>query len=90
MSNYDPNKMIKYPIIVKDMVDIIKPLIDNFRSHRYLPDSEICIKNIIKRIHLLKKCEPFLFSMSKKYLGMKRFRLLKEILSTPKSKFQNK
>lgn len=73
------NKNI-YPVTVREMVEILKPLIDEYRKQAGKPNNEKVLQLLINRIKLYKKMEPVLFARSRRYLRAKRKILLRVIL----------
>lgn len=73
------NNPAYHPIIVRQMVNILKALLDMFfkASFKSLPGYQ---NNISAAIKYLKKKEPKLFYQARPYLGRKRRKLLKAIL----------
>lgn len=74
------NKNI-YPVTVREMVEILKPLIDEYRKQAGKSKNENVLKVINHRIRLYKKMEPVLFARSRRYLRTKRKILLRVILT---------
>ena len=74
------NKNI-YPVTVREMVEILKPLIDEYRKQAGKSKNENVLKVINYRIRLYKKMEPVLFARSRRYLRTKRKILLRVILT---------
>lgn len=80
IANILGNKNI-YPVTVKEMVEILKPLIDEYRLQAAKSNNEGVLKSITRRIKLYKRMEPVLFARSRRYLRTKRKRLLRVILT---------
>lgn len=74
------NKNI-YPVTIKEMVDILKVLIDEYRKQCYKSNNEKVLQVIIHQIKIYRKSEPKLFAQSRRYLRMKRKILLRVILT---------
>ncbi len=74
------NKNI-YPVTVREMVEILKALIDEYRQQCYKPNNENVLGVITRQIKIYKNREPKLFAQSKRYLRMKRKVLLRVILT---------
>ncbi len=79
------NKKI-YPVTVREMVEILKALIDEYRQQCYKSNNEKVLLVITRQIKIYKNREPKLFAQSRRYLRTKRKILLKVILT---AKFLN-
>ncbi len=71
---------IWYPCNRITMITYLKQLIDEFIILSKVKD-EINIPFVISTIQWLKKKEPKLFAQSRRYLGQKRVKLIRPILS---------
>ena len=80
IANILGNKNI-YPVTVREMVEILKPLIDEYRKQTGQPNNEKVLKTLTRRIKLYKRMEPVLFARSRRYLRTKRKILLRVILT---------
>ena len=80
IANILGNKNI-YPVTVREMVEILKPLIDEYRLQSAKINNKDILKTLTRRIKLYKRMEPVLFARSRRYLRTKRKILLKVILS---------